>query len=64
MKTPCTGLCRVDPSGELCLGCFRTVDEVCAWRLMTDEERAAAMAKLGEREREWRAGDVQPDGEV
>lgn len=54
IASPCTGMCRVGPEGELCLGCFRTVDEVCAWKHMLEEERAAIMAKLSLREYAWR----------
>ncbi|QNE33409.1 DUF1289 domain-containing protein [Sphingomonas sp. NBWT7] len=32
VETPCIGICRLDDEGEMCLGCYRTLDEIGAWR--------------------------------
>lgn len=40
--TPCIGICTLDANG-LCAGCFRTGDEIAAWRTMDDEERRRIM---------------------
>jgi uncharacterized protein len=29
--SPCVGVCRLDDTGRLCLGCRRTPDEIAAW---------------------------------
>ena len=29
--SPCISVCRMDPQGNLCQGCFRTLDEICQW---------------------------------
>ncbi len=29
--SPCISVCRMDPRGNLCQGCFRTLDEICQW---------------------------------
>jgi uncharacterized protein len=44
--TPCIQVCVVDGESGLCLGCFRTLDEVARWSALSDEERAAIMAAL------------------
>jgi predicted Fe-S protein YdhL (DUF1289 family) len=31
VPSPCVSVCQMDESGELCLGCFRTLDEIRLW---------------------------------
>jgi len=38
--SPCVKVCFVDPSKEICVGCFRRLSELGRWTKMTDEERA------------------------
>lgn len=40
--SPCIGVCRMDPNGEHCLGCGRTLDEIAAWPTL----RRAARERL------------------
>ena len=49
ISTPCVKICVVDPVSALCLGCGRSVAEIAAWRDMSEPERLAVMARLGER---------------
>ena len=39
-------VCTVDGASGLCLGCFRTLQEIATWSRMTDEARAAVMTDL------------------
>jgi len=50
MKTesPCINICRLDDHG-ICLGCFRSVEEIAAWSRMTETEKAAVIAALSAR---------------
>ena len=43
IDSPCIKLCRIDPDRDLCLGCWRTLDEIAAWGRMTPEARRAVM---------------------
>ncbi len=47
--TPCVKVCVIDPVSALCIGCGRTIAEIGAWTAMSEAERRAAMAGLGER---------------
>ena len=29
--SPCVSVCRMDESTALCVGCYRTIDEIMAW---------------------------------
>jgi len=49
VATPCVQVCVVDGESGLCLGCFRTLNEVARWSGFTDAERAAIMAALPSR---------------
>jgi uncharacterized protein len=39
VPSPCLSVCRIDPAGEWCEGCFRTLDEISAWSRMSDEAK-------------------------
>ena len=49
--SPCIGVCTLGVGG-LCLGCWRSTDEIARWSLLDDEERLRLMDRvLPERER-------------
>ncbi len=49
MASPCVQVCVVDGASGLCLGCFRTLQEIAGWRALGDEGRARVMAELPSR---------------
>jgi len=48
----------MDPERGVCLGCFRTLDEIAAWGGMTDAERSRVMEGLAERRRALNVPEV------
>jgi len=57
IASPCTKICTLDGSGEYCLGCFRTLDEIARWGTMSDDERARVLNALaGRRETKQQSG--------
>jgi predicted Fe-S protein YdhL (DUF1289 family) len=46
IASPCVKLCVVHPEARICVGCYRTIDEISGWSRLTHEERAAVMAEL------------------
>jgi len=46
IESPCIRMCTLDATGELCLGCFRTLDEIVAWTGLSEAERAGVLARL------------------
>ncbi|WP_175107685.1 DUF1289 domain-containing protein [Pararobbsia alpina] len=57
VKSPCNDVCAFDGKTRLCIGCFRTLDEIRGWKKMTDHrryqvinDRARRQAKLQQRE--------------
>lgn len=47
--TPCIKVCVVDGESSLCLGCFRTLEEIATWSRLTPERRETVMAELPSR---------------
>jgi uncharacterized protein len=60
ISTPCVNVCVIDPLSGFCAGCGRTGAEITAWITMSEAERLAVMAGLGERlARSGSAGDAR-----
>ncbi|NNE86784.1 MAG: DUF1289 domain-containing protein [Silicimonas sp.] len=51
IESPCINVCVLHPQAKLCLGCFRSADEITQWSKMTPETRRAVMDSLPEREK-------------
>jgi len=47
--SPCISVCRMDAATGLCEGCFRTLDEIAAWGLASDEQRRTVWRQLAQR---------------
>ncbi len=48
VESPCIGTCTLGPEG-LCIGCFRTADEIAGWLSFDAHKRRRIMAALPER---------------
>jgi uncharacterized protein len=44
--SPCIDVCDVDSTGQYCIGCGRSMDEIAAWLAMTADQRHIIMAEL------------------
>ncbi len=49
IPSPCISVCQVDNATGCCIGCFRSIDEIREWPIMTAEEKTAALARVAER---------------
>ncbi|XUY25543.1 DUF1289 domain-containing protein [Agrobacterium sp. rho-8.1] len=49
METPCINVCSLDPDDGLCVGCYRTIDEIMGWSGYGDAARSAIMNELANR---------------
>jgi predicted Fe-S protein YdhL (DUF1289 family) len=45
IASPCIRVCTLDEAGELCLGCFRTIEEIGLWSQLTDAARARVVGE-------------------
>ena len=46
IESPCIRVCTLDATGELCLGCFRTLEEIGSWSSLSDPERWHVLERL------------------
>jgi len=43
VESPCIRLCTLDDQ-DICLGCFRSMAEICAWSRASNDERRQIVA--------------------
>ena len=46
VSSPCSSVCTVDPVSGLCVGCYRTLDEIAGWIGFSNETKRAVIAEL------------------
>jgi len=49
VPSPCVSICTMDAAGVLCLGCYRTLDEIAAWSVLDADAKRAVLAALASR---------------
>ena len=49
VPSPCIAVCQIDDATGCCIGCFRDIDEIRDWPIMTAEEKQATLARIDER---------------
>ncbi len=60
VSTPCIQICQIDADSRLCIGCWRTLDEIAGWAGMSEAQRLAVMASLPAREARFTAARSAP----
>ncbi len=49
IASPCVSRCQLDDKSGLCTGCYRDIDEIRDWPIMTAQEKLAVLARVAER---------------
>jgi predicted Fe-S protein YdhL (DUF1289 family) len=49
VASPCLDICRMSEVTGLCVGCFRTLDEIVGWGSAGEHERLAILAAVEKR---------------
>ena len=49
IESPCVNVCLIHPEARICVGCYRTGDEIARWSRMAPEARRALMEALPSR---------------
>lgn len=44
VESPCIRLCTLNEH-DICLGCGRTIEEICGWRAMDDTDRRQTLTR-------------------
>ena len=50
LASPCINICQMDQTSGLCLGCYRTIEEITVWSRTDDAHRAAILSAVAERQ--------------
>ncbi len=48
-ESPCINVCQMHVRQGLCVGCYRTLDEIARWATMPEAERAQVLEAVLER---------------
>ncbi len=48
-ESPCINICQIHPTERICIGCFRSIQEIGAWSVMSNDERREVMKELPDR---------------
>jgi predicted Fe-S protein YdhL (DUF1289 family) len=46
VESPCNSVCVVHPEARICVGCYRSIDEITQWSRLAAEERRRIMEEL------------------
>jgi len=49
IDSPCVKLCSIHPAERICVGCYRSMEEIGAWSSLSSELRLEIMAELPSR---------------
>lgn len=61
VRSPCNKTCTIDGDRMLCIGCWRTLDEIVQWLDMKNDQRLAVIARAERRKAQHEVdGDDQP----
>lgn len=47
-KSPCISVCVLD-DGDICMGCFRSAEEIADWFMASDEQKREVLRRARER---------------
>lgn len=46
IESPCQKICLIHPEAAICIGCYRTREEIALWSRLSADARAAVMEDL------------------
>lgn len=49
VPSPCIDVCKMDPATDLCTGCYRTRDEIKAWKGLDNPAKRQLLATIESR---------------
>ena len=46
IDSPCIKICAIHPTERICVGCYRSIEEVAGWSKLSSEQRSTLMKDL------------------
>ncbi|MFW6233489.1 MAG: DUF1289 domain-containing protein [Nanoarchaeota archaeon] len=56
VKSPCINVCKLNEN-QICIGCYRSLDEIDNWSQLKDDEKIMVIEKAKQRRNEIRGTD-------
>lgn len=50
LRSPCVSICRMDVASGYCEGCYRTIEEIADWGMMSDDRKREVWQALRQRQ--------------
>ena len=60
VPSPCIAVCQIDDATGCCIGCYRVIDEIRDWPILTADEKRTVLTRIAERKAATTSG--QGDG--
>ncbi len=51
--SPCINVCKMDATNGLCIGCYRTIDEIALWSRFDETARRQVHDAIAERRAQY-----------
>ena len=49
LPSPCISLCQMNPVNGLCIGCWRTIDEITNWSVASESKKMQVWLAISQR---------------
>ncbi len=49
IASPCISVCQIDDASGCCIGCYRSIDEIRDWPIMSAAEKTDVLSRIAER---------------
>ncbi len=49
VRSPCIGVCQLNPDNGFCLGCLRSLEEISVWSRVSPDEQRRILATVAAR---------------
>ena len=49
VPSPCVSVCRIDANSGLCIGCYRSINEIIDWGRQTDAHKRSVWQQIAVR---------------
>ena len=57
IESPCIGLCTLDRESNVCVGCFRALDEIIDWTAYNEDEKFAVIERSLKRRKAFKSSE-------
>jgi len=60
IASPCISVCQIDDATDCCIGCYRRIDEIRDWPIMSAAEKTEVLSRIAARKAAKANSDSRP----